>query len=599
MRKCLSGWAYSGCVALSLTAVACGGEPGVDESAGVGPTVDTTADVGEAIVNIPGVGPQRVNYVMHNGVAYHAGDIEIPPEDLAALADPRTTSAGIMGEYYRWPNGRVPIQIDASAAGMAGTIQAALNTWATATADGAGTPMLSFPTYDPANPEPHVQFVRDDSIPGSGSSPIGRSSSGVNTIRLKGASTTTRTVLHEFGHSLGLYHEHQRYDRNNSLIVWDGTNGHANRLASSFVSDFKKYTDGIDLAPGLDFASIMMYPSSSNACSVSPCLTKLDGVTTWRQASTLSPGDADGIRRLYLQIAFGKISFYDFQTPLKNITLVTPQDAVASGPHTLALRPADKHLVHYPLSGDAEDFGLVATSGVPGRFAAVAGATGRFDWVSVTGAKTIVHGWRSGATTSYETLASGSSTVGASLARQALSSQIDAFAVFGSPPRIYMKSYIAGNWTGQCLTQAECVDGWHVTRPTSGTIIGGQIASVSAPDPNNKRLDIVAATTLGVEHIYWTSVTGWQGPITIASNAGGALTITAVGGDRHVFHQTSTGTIFRTSFEGTWGGPVRIAGGTDPTELSAASRSVAGEMLVDLTYHLSGPGVWEQDTYRR
>jgi hypothetical protein len=602
--KDYGNWGMVGRSVLVLALLAgCGGtQPEEGDQTETGPGLLVDGERGEAIIDIPGVGLQRVGYVVRNGVAYHAGDIEISAEDLAGLADPRTTAAGIIGEYKRWPNGVVPIEIDASASALGGPISTALAKWVTMTADGAGTPLLSFPAHTPGSPGACVRFVVDNTIPGAGSSPLGRQTSGVNTIKLR-SGVSAITVMHEVGHSLGLYHEHQRHDRDSSMIVWDGTNGHANRIASAFVDDLKKYDgSGLDLAPGLDFSSIMLYPSVSGACSISPCLTKLDGVTTWNPASTISAGDADGIRRLYLQIAFSKVTFDDAVTPLKNIVLVTPQNTSPNDAHTLALRPADKHLVHYPLNGVVEDFGAVASSGTPGRFSAVAGNAGRFDWVAVTGTRTITHGSRSAGITSYETLASGTSTVGASIARQPNSTQLDLFAVFGSPPRIYLKSFIAGSWTGQCpaATPSACVDGWHVTRPTSGTITGGQIASVSKPDPNNKRLDVVAVTSLGIEHMYWTSVSGWQGPVTIASSAGGAVSITAVGGRRDVFHQNTSGNIFRTSFEGTWGSPFLVARGTDPTEISAAGRVVGSELLIDVTYHLNAPGSeWFRDTYRR
>jgi len=514
------------------------------------------------------------------------------------LADPRTTSAGILGEYSRWPGGVVPAEIDASAVPLAVQIAQARAAWSTATKDGAGNPLITFPARIGA--ESYVRFVVDNSIPGSGSSFLGRQS-GDNTIKLR-SNATTATVIHEIGHALGLFHEHQRSDRNNAMIVWDGTNGHENRIAAAFKNDLKKFDKpGIGLGP-IDFTSIMMYPSSSNACSKSPCLTTLNGTGTWNQSSTISAGDVDGLRRMYLMLASSVATFQDGPTPLKNVALVIPQNTTPKT-RTLAMRPADKHLMYYPGNGldlTVEDFGLVTNSGTPGRFSAVAGNGGRFDWVSVTAANKITHGIRSGGATTYENITSGVSTVGTAIARQPNATQLDVFSVFGSPPRIFMKSYIGGTWTGQCPASpaSDCVEGWHVTRPTSGRIIGGQIAAVSAPDPNKKRLDVVAVTTLGIEHMYWTAVSGWQGPVTIASSASGPAAITAVGGRLDVFHQASNGMTYRTSYENTWGRQVPL-GISDPTELSAASYYTGNELVLEMATHLSPPGNWYLDTFRR
>jgi len=67
-------------VLLGALLAGCGGVPTDEDGADATADPNLTEETGEAIVNIPGLGPQRVAYVVRNGVSYHSGDIEISPE---------------------------------------------------------------------------------------------------------------------------------------------------------------------------------------------------------------------------------------------------------------------------------------------------------------------------------------------------------------------------------------------------------------------------------------------------------------------------------------------------------------------------------------
>ena len=106
---------------------------------------------------------------------------------------------------------------------------------------------------------------------------------------------TVGTLLHEMGHTVGLWHEQSRTDRNNFV------NFLYNNVDKPNASNFNQLTfDEVD--SGLyNYASIMQYPAFEfTRDGISPTLESIPpGILLGTTLNQYSTGDLDGIKRLY------------------------------------------------------------------------------------------------------------------------------------------------------------------------------------------------------------------------------------------------------------------------------------------------------------
>ena len=125
-------------------------------------------------------------------------------------------------------------------------------------------------------------------MPGQGLS-LGYLSTGSSCVRFD-------VVLHELGHAIGFYHEHQRPDRDDYVSIND-----VSELALFFLFQKKNPNNTTTLGYGYDYASIMHYDSSANIplyFSNTTIVAKGKGIVLGA-AKELSPLDILKANRLY------------------------------------------------------------------------------------------------------------------------------------------------------------------------------------------------------------------------------------------------------------------------------------------------------------
>jgi len=270
-------------------------------------------EVKSARVALPGhANETTIRYILDRGTVIFQGDIDLGPE--ASLIR-RPVKAGfttptlprkspsidkdgyrlsvINGFDYLWPSGKVPFSIDAAVPQpLRNNITAAISHW------NANT-NLSF--NNRTNEKDYVYFVLDNKMLPTGSSPIGRQGSR-QTIKLQG-NAPIPAIAHEIGHSIGLWHEQARGDRDEHIrILW------ANIIKDTEFNFDKHLEDGIDYGP-YDINSLMHYESTTLGRidpTTGKLLTTIQSVPPGRTVGPVLTGgrilsnlDIQGVNALY------------------------------------------------------------------------------------------------------------------------------------------------------------------------------------------------------------------------------------------------------------------------------------------------------------
>ena len=250
-------------------------------------------------------GPRDVSYQvlpaaehdLEEDLAIFDGDIVLTSIDsVKTVPKPGVKqSAGRSNTSFRWSNGVVPYEIDSLySSAEQQQINAAINHW------NAVTPYWLRPRNGETD---YVRFARNTS--GLCASPVGRQGNRQSIfLDMETAVTAvacgTGNAIHEIGHSIGLWHEQSRADRDNFVII-----NFANIQAcqsSNFQTYVQSGADGQDMFD-FDFNSIMLYGSFAFARrdiagNLLPTITRLDGTTFTVNRTGLSPTDIAGAVRI-------------------------------------------------------------------------------------------------------------------------------------------------------------------------------------------------------------------------------------------------------------------------------------------------------------
>jgi Astacin (Peptidase family M12A) len=239
---------------------------------------------------------------------------------------------------YRWPGGVVPFVIDPNVP-RPERIYNAIHQWAEL------TPIRLVPRTRESN---YVRFVREnnDGLCFSSIGMIG----GEQKVRTDDR-CEAGTLVHEIGHTVGLWHEQSRQDRDRYVKVL------YQNISKRSARDFdRRLNDEPEFSP-YDYASIMHYGAYADCIeSGAPSIETIPPGIPIGQRKALSLGDIDAVRHMY-------------GLPPKSVTIATHVSGLKiivdgvtyTAPQRFDWQPGSKHTLDVPASqtqGDTQfDFG--------------------------------------------------------------------------------------------------------------------------------------------------------------------------------------------------------------------------------------------------
>jgi astacin len=243
---------------------------------------------------------REIEYAIVNGRAIFEGDIIINTQegitaaremganrlrtgevarDMPDAVRPGTVLRGvvIVGAGMRWPNALIPYTIDPGLPNQA-RITDAITHWE------ANTPVHFHVRTSEAD---YITFFPD---PKGCASWVGRQGGQQGIWLASGCSTGN--AIHEIGHTVGLWHEQSREDRNSFVTI------HYENIEAGYEHNFDQHiADGDDVG-GYDYGSIMHYPNWAFSKNGLDTITPPAGVSIG-QREALSFGDIMAVAYMY------------------------------------------------------------------------------------------------------------------------------------------------------------------------------------------------------------------------------------------------------------------------------------------------------------
>ncbi|OCA79984.1 hypothetical protein BBH99_04960 [Chryseobacterium contaminans] len=221
---------------------------------------------------------QEITYERKNGMNFFQGDI--------VLSDKQLTEGGVASKggatFSRWPNRTIYYTI----ASNMGSIN--VNKINTAVSEYNSKTNVRW--VQRTNQSNYVEFIFGSSNGSDGWAHIGYQG-GKQTISLD-QYISVGSVIHEMGHTVGLYHEHARKDRDQYVsIQW-------NNIQDGQAYNFNKYTSGTDIGP-FNINSVMMYWPNSYSKNGLPTIKRADGTNFTYNRTGFTTGDINTINAMY------------------------------------------------------------------------------------------------------------------------------------------------------------------------------------------------------------------------------------------------------------------------------------------------------------
>lgn len=228
-----------------------------------------------------------VTYTVKNGKAIFQGDIV--PEGVDAI-DPQRPLPSFGIDYWRylWPKVGNQFQIPYVIGSGSGDLT---NLNAAITQFNNTIPNIQFVSR--GTQSDFVHFLFDPGITsGQCEATVGRAG---GPQQVGGSATcTVATILHEMGHTVGLWHEQSRSDRNSYVSV-----NYGNLIKGSIGNFNQIYDNAQTFGTFFDYGSIMEYPSFSFSRNGGPAIDSIPAGIPLSNQSGYTAADIDGIERLY------------------------------------------------------------------------------------------------------------------------------------------------------------------------------------------------------------------------------------------------------------------------------------------------------------